>query len=303
MTKSNLLPDYVRISTFLFIEEYEAKVGQVRGVVFNKFMTLLNYDLKATKNIDIRLPHCWYRWGDEVVKYYLRTYTKWDHEDLGITTVAWKGGVPEDYRVNDPTVAEIRKNIKKYIEEYSDDDGWERAIDRLYSIAPYEFQNEFRKLRENLKGAVSGNYIHGYLTKFLTPLFNNAMRTFPKEFSEINEEKIYFESIFKASVENEAPIEDIRNLAEEFWFFFCYYLRLDEKCHENISTETLNVWESSLQWERELYNRSLQDLAFDLKLEGKNKNIDLLLKTRSDRIEEFNELLDEYRSTDDINSA
>jgi len=298
MAKKSNKPDYVKISTFLFIDEYESRIGEVRGVIFNKFMTLLNYDLKNTKNIDIKPPHCWYRWGDEVVKYYIKSYTKWDHEDLGITTVSWRGSTP-DFSLDDPTVIEIRKYIRKHIEEYSDIDGWERAIDTLYGKAPYPFQNEYRKLRENLKGATTRSvYIQDYHSNVLIPLFDNAMKTFPNAFSEIKKEKSDFESVFRVASETGTSVGELREMIEEFWFFFCYYLRVDKKCHENISSETLEVWRSSIPWEKELYVRSLQDHAYDMQLQGKEKRIDILLAEREERVKEFNDLLEEFRETD-----
>ena len=302
MTKKNDLPDYVKISTFLYIEEYERQIGtKVRGVIFNKFMTLLNHDLKSTKNVDIKLPHCWYRWGDEVVKYYFKPYTKWDHEDLRMTTVSWKGGVPE-FSLDDQTVVEIREYIAKHIEEYSDHDGWERAIDTLYGKAPYPFQNEYRKLRENLKGATTGAvYLQDYYSGFLVPLFDNAMKVFPSAFSEIKKERTDFECVFRSAVEAGASIDDLRDMTERFWFFFCYYLRVDKRCHENISDETLEVWRSAIPWEKELYTRSLQDHAYGLRLQGKEKRIDAILREREERVREFDDLLEEFIAADEKN--
>lgn len=299
IAKESGLTDYVKVSTFLFIEEYERSVGKVRGVIFNKFMTLLNHDFKNTKNIDIKLPHNWYRWGDEVVKYYIKPYTKWDHEDLGITTVSWKGGVP-DFSLDDPTVVEIRKYVKSHIRKYSDEDGWERAIDALYAKAPYPFQNEYRKLRENLKDATTRSiYIQDYYSSLLIPLFNNAMNVFPAAFSEIKKEKSDFESVFRSAVGSGASIDDLREMVERFWFFFCYYLRVDKKCHENITNETLEVWRSLIPWEKEMYIRSLQDSAYNLQLRGKEKRIDSILREREERVNEFNDLLEEFRAADE----
>lgn len=79
MAKSSRSPDYIRISTFLFLDEYGKEVNKVKGMTFNRFMTQLNYSLQSEKNTDIRLPHCWYRWGDEVVRDHLGSYTKWNH--------------------------------------------------------------------------------------------------------------------------------------------------------------------------------------------------------------------------------
>ena len=288
----------VEVSSFLFIDEYERNVGErVRGVVFNKFMTLLNHDLKTYHGIDIKLPHCWYRWGDEVVKYYFAPFTKWDHEDLTVTTVSWRGDIP-DMELGDPTISLVRDYVSKFIVAYSGNEGWEKAIDRLYGLAPYGFQNEYRKLRENLKETKNGYFIQDYYSNVLLPLFYSAMAVFPSEFSKIAKDKERFESVFKESVRENVSIEDIRDLTEEFWFFFCYHLRVDKRCHENISAETLNIWKSSIPWEGELYARSLQDRAFKLKPEKYDKNINELRGEHCKRVDEFERLLDEFREAD-----
>ena len=63
------MPDYVGYACRVFIEGHEGSVGcSPSGVMFNKFMTLLYRDIRRTLGVDIRLPHCWYRWGDEVVR-------------------------------------------------------------------------------------------------------------------------------------------------------------------------------------------------------------------------------------------
>jgi len=297
MKKKNDKKDrLVRISSFLFIDEYERRVGEVRGVVFNKFMTLLNHDLKADHGIDMKLPHCWYRWGDEVVKYYLSRYTRWDHEDLTATTVSWKGDVP-DMDLEGPMVSKIREYVDEFITSYSGEDGWEMAIDRLYGLAPYDFQNEYRKLRENLKETRGGFYIQDYYSNILLPLFDRALASFPSKFSDIAKEKECFESVVRECVRENVPIEDVRDIVEEFWFFFCYHLRVDKSCHENVSNETLNIWRSSIPWEDELYIRSLQDRASKL-ANASDKNIIDLQRERDKRIGEFEDLLDEFRASD-----
>lgn len=58
------MPDYVAYACRVFIEGHEGSVGcSPSGVMFNKFMTLLYRDVRRTLGVDIRLPHCWYRWG------------------------------------------------------------------------------------------------------------------------------------------------------------------------------------------------------------------------------------------------
>ena len=56
--------DYIRYACQAFIEGHEGSVGcSPSGVMFNKFMTLLYRDVRRALGVDIRLPHCWYRWG------------------------------------------------------------------------------------------------------------------------------------------------------------------------------------------------------------------------------------------------
>jgi hypothetical protein len=121
------------------------------------------------------------------------------------------------------------------------------------------------------------------------------MDTFPADFSGIANERMDFESVFRASLEENAPAGDVMDLAERFWSLFCYHLRVNNGCYDNIPKETLHVWRSSLSEEREFYNVCLQDQAFDLGLEGKNKTIDTILEKRDERVREFEELLDELR--------
>jgi hypothetical protein len=124
------------------------------------------------------------------------------------------------------------------------------------------------------------------------------MKEFPAAFSEIKKEKLDFESVFRSASESGAAIDDLRDMAERFWFFFCYYLRIDKKCHENITNETLEVWKSLIPWEKEMYIRSLQDIAHDLQLSGKEKRIDSILTEREERVNEFSDLLEEFAATD-----
>jgi len=52
--------DYVKIASYLFFDKYrKAERGEVPGVMYNKFITLLHRDLRPEH--DIGLPHCWYR--------------------------------------------------------------------------------------------------------------------------------------------------------------------------------------------------------------------------------------------------
>lgn len=61
-TKKELLA----LASYLVIEEHRRLTGQYpSGLYFNKAMCLLYRNLKKA-NLNLELPHCWYRYGDEV---------------------------------------------------------------------------------------------------------------------------------------------------------------------------------------------------------------------------------------------
>ena len=255
MTKKR---DYVKIASFLFIDEYKKERGKtVPGVIYNKFITLLYRDIKQEK--DIGLPHCWYRWGDIVVKNNV-PYISWDHRNLRYTTVEWKDDVPEIDN-NDRVISLIKKNIAEFLIRHTGSEAHETAKDEVYEGAPFEFQNEYRKLREaldpNNKKVSIGNQ-----NEYYASLFENAMDKFPtKEFKQISDEKEKFEAVFRAGLRNEKDSCDLFDLAELFWFFFCYHLRLNKKGHENVLKETLSIWAEKIPWETMKFGHILQNYA------------------------------------------
>ncbi|MDD4669376.1 MAG: hypothetical protein PHE95_06090, partial [Candidatus Methanomethylophilus sp.] len=238
--------DYVRLSSALFIAKFEAcNHRRVQGVLFNKYMTLLHRNLK-NRGYDIHLPHCWYRWGDEVVRYNM-PYLNWDHENAAYTQVSWKGEQDFSTTSSDEILTYASEFADEFIKKYSGKEGAELAIDEVYDQAPFRFQNDYRKLRESLKN-ISGNQTAMFenTVSIAGPLFETAMAHFPYEFSVIAKEKEQFKILFRTMLANKAPSGDLFSLAEDFWFYFCYYLRLNSKCHENVTCSTLSVWRDKI---------------------------------------------------------
>jgi len=292
------VPDHIKIASFIFLDSYISKNhDNPSGILYNKFMTLLNAELKKDK-IDLRLPHCWYRWGDEVVRYHM-PYLYWDHDDPRYTTVNWKGKSPR-YDVDDPVVLKIKESTERFIEKYSGPEGAEMAIDKVYEGAPFKFQNEYRKLRESLKIMKSKVPPGNYVSSVVIPLFENAMKWFPAEFSNIKDTVEDFTEIFRLTADRNGSIRELFNAAEDFWFFFCYHLRLHPKCHENVPRSTLDIWSETINWESELYERNLQNNAYRFFTDGSSSPA---VKRMSEKwkkdTDEFEELLDGY--PDDLN--
>ena len=293
MNSNTEVPDHVKIASFIFLDEYRSKNrDDPSGIVYNKFMTLLNSKLKKDR-VDLRLPHCWYRWGDEVVRYHM-PYLYWNHDDPRYTTVLWKGQPPR-YDAGDPVVLKIKGFSDRFIDEYSGPEGAEMAIDKVYENAPFKFQNEYRQLRESLKITKNRVPPKNFVASVIMPLFENAMGTFPKEFSSIKNTKDDFAEVFRIAAEEGAAIHELFEMAEEFWFFFCYHLRLHPKCHENVPKTTLDIWKEIIPWESEMYNRNLQNNVHAFcKGHILNPTADRLLGERKKNMDEFEKLLDEY---------
>jgi len=285
-------PDYVKISSKIFLDKFEEKnCFSASGALFNKYMTLLHRRLK-NDGTNIKLPHCWYRWGDEVVRYRM-PYLNWDHEYAAYTQVIWDGAISEKYDPEDHVIRTASEYADEFISKYSGTEGAEMAIDEVYDGAPFEFQNEYRKLRETLKqlGSDKTAFFDDVSVNMILPLFENVIRSFPHEFRVIENEKEDFIEIFRTMIEGGTSIKDLFNITEDFWFFFCHHLRV--KCHENVPSSTLNVWKEKIPEETELFEKKLQSYAHRF-CDNRNNlpRLKKLLKEWEDNDREFRELLD-----------
>ena len=285
--------DYVKMASAVFIEEYSKKMGDdVTGVLYNKYMTLLHRELKK-EGIDIRLSHFWYRWGDAVVKYSV-PYIHWTHEDAYTTKVSFIGRVPK-CDPKDPVIQRSMEFARDFIREYGNGVvGVEAAIDEVYSEAPFEFQKEYRMLREGLKPSTS--FLCGNFYEYVMKLFDNAMGAFPKEFKKLNKQKDWFVAVFTESVNNRVSRETLFDIIEDFWFFFCYHLRVNRRCYENVSKETLDIWKNAIPSEDVRFEHSIQNYAYQCcRSDSDNWIIGELLRERESRISKLEQLLDEMR--------
>ena len=284
--------DYVRYASWRFITGYvESEGRQPTGVLFNKFMTLLHRNLKVRHGVDIRLPHCWYRWGDEVVRHGM-SYLQWDHVEPGETRVSFRDPV-QDIDGDDSVVKLIDPFVEHFIARYSGEEGAEMAVDEVYAAAPFEFQNRFRMLRESLRISRT-NLVAVNQTDVIDSLFENAMGCFPHdEFPEVSPYAVQFSAVFKAALDSGVYVRELQEIAEYFWFYFCYHLRLHDRCHENVSVQTLGVWADAIPAETTDYERTIQNQAYLVDPEGSSGDVvRALLLERERRISAVYELLD-----------
>lgn len=274
----------------MYLDSYESVFGQrTSGVLFNKFITLLHRDVKRRIGADIQLSHCWYRWGDIVVSQSI-PYIQFDHSDLDRTTVVYRGKEPK-INNNDEVVQFFKEYIDDFLKEYGENrEGVESAIDEVYSDAPYQFQNDYRALRESLRiGKTNNPYSNS--DEYILSLLNTAMSSFPEDFSKLEDARMDFEAVFKSSIENMVSTNELFDLAEEFWFYFCYYLRI--KCNENVDKETIGMWEDMIPLEDSKYRSSIQNYAYELCPDSGDSRVIALLEQREKRLEEIEKMLEQ----------
>ena len=250
--------DYVKVSSYIYLKKHRESTGQdSTGVLFNKYMTLLNRRLLA-EGTDIHLPHCWYRWGDEVVRYCM-PFIDWNHEDISTTRVSFRDKRPR-YSQKDTVIKTASDFADEFLKRFSGSKGQEEAIDEVNSDAPFGFQNDFRKLREALNISRRNNPISNY-HDYIENLFKDAVSSFPPEFGYLSKRFEEFRATFSLALSKGAKPEELFIIAETFWFFFCYHLRLNVRCHENVSPSTLDVWREVLPEEEEKYRMFVQNQA------------------------------------------
>ena len=285
--------DYVRYASDLFIRRHESMKGSPpTGVLYNKFMILLNRELKDELGENMGLPHCWYRWGDEVVRHDM-PFLVWNHDNPRQTLVTFSGPVP-DISGRDDAAAFITSFADSFIARYGGDEGFEMAIDELYSEAPFEFQNDYRVLRENLKQAGSNIPLSNHMD-LVRGLYANAMSVYPQEsFGSTRMQTEQFRKVFDRALDEELTTDRLQQISETFWFYFCYHLRLHRDCHENVSAETLRIWREALPEAGEVYEEKMQNYAYYLFPDGSDDPvINELLEDRKERLDELGSIMDE----------
>jgi hypothetical protein len=99
-------------------------------------MSLTHRILKNEYDIDICLPHYWYRYGDQTHIRGMPKEVGWNHENPFKTIVNWNGDIQTVS--NDAILKKIRKIVDYITEKY--DGKNKQIIQEVYKYAPYEFQ-------------------------------------------------------------------------------------------------------------------------------------------------------------------
>lgn len=257
----------VGISSYLVIKKFiDAQEQSPNGIFFNKAMSLLDRELRKD-GVDIHLPHCWYRWGDEVVRILMPREIEWNHESTYHTSINWntKARPFDDSGLMKKIESYVDTIIAEYATESIDD-----VIEEVYSYAPFDFQRKFRICRQAI-----GDCLHSPIEwkdssgKVLMPYYKSACESFPKEeFPIVAKHLPVFERIMEYLLTRKDRYEAncilANEISEEFWFWFCYFLRIHKKAHENIPDSTIEYWASRIENETIRYERFIGDHLLQL---------------------------------------
>lgn len=290
------------VASHMVISKYVERTGEApSGLFFNKMMSLLHSRM-LERRVNFPLPHCWYRWGDEVVRYEMPREISWNHEEPPYTTVSWDGDLPY-YASLDEDRETLERVVVDLLDMYSDDGGVEKAVEAVYTRAPFEFQRRYRECRNLiLDRSRTPAGVRDFGRNMLLPALESAMKVFPEaDFPVVSRKVPAFRSVMRLILEEEeVDVRLVREVSEEFWFWFCYHLRLHPDAHENVSEETLEHWRDRLGTEERRYHRMLGDHILRLARDHPSVMDDDVLGPmfieRSKQAEEEDAIIDEAAS-------
>ncbi len=269
LTKGGNVNDYLSIASYFIIKKFkDVKGTDPSGLYFNKIMFLTYKSLR--NKINLKLPHCWYRYGDEVIKSSMPTNVRWNHENPDKTKVFWKYIPPT--MEDDGNIQLIEKTIEELTEKYSDNVF--EAVKDVYNHAPFEFQKRFLELREMLYGINNTfNWDATSLANISALVFENAFNTFPvSNFPKLRRQKELTEKAIEIILNSPNPdFNLVKDFCISFWFQFCYHLRTHKKANENVPKEILTIWRGKIEFEDLKYRRIIADLLKTLA--GKYDNV------------------------------
>lgn len=238
------------------IHQYQAKhKAMASGLYFNKHMSLLHREL-LNRGHDLKLPHCWYQFGDEVVRAWMPEQIVWYNDSPIGTQVSWAGPTPHKQAGKG-----IDSEIKEVVSELSARYGTniDKTVDAVYSYAPFDFQRKFRQTRQ-LYGHGANHQVAVSSPEVIHKALRNAFKLFPKK--DFPDPANYAPLVADASSalleETPQKLQLVNDLCEKFWNYFCYHLRLHPKGHENVPNEALEIWGQKLAPERANYELDLQ---------------------------------------------
>ena len=255
----------LRYACFLVLRELNLNEDKLLGGTrFNKVMSLLQHELKGS-DLDLKLPHCWYLYGDESVPQELPREVHFEHYECPERTfVRWIGPDRPSFNLPSPATKRIRELAGEVVGRYPAMQGACEATDDVYEYAPFPFQRDFRSFRERFA------FIERYTRLSSNPqrnifltTFETAVRDFPgEEFPRLRHHASRFEVLTRLLLEDDRDrLPEAQELASEFWRLFCKHLRIHPKGHENVSEGRLRWWTKDADSHTRIYAEWFSEVA------------------------------------------
>lgn len=174
------------------------------------------------------------------------------------------------------------------------------AVDEVCCEAPFEFQNRFGMLMENLRIS-QGNMDAENQIDVIRSLYRNAMEVFPHgEFPSLTDGVTRFDAVFTAALDGRVPVVKLQEISEIFWDWFCCHLRLHPACHGNVSGLTLETWRDSLPYEDRNFDMKMENYAYRVCGDGSDDPVIAgMLERRDVRVRTIRGLLRDMSSDED----
>ncbi len=242
------------------------------SVVFHKASTLTHLRLRD-QGTPFHFPYSWYLFGTEAEGTSRDVhFVPGDSEDR--TMAVWVSEEPEPYR-GDRVADAIRRTVGELLGQYRDEE-IEKAIDEVYTYAPFEFQRKYRIARIAL-GVTGRGSIYEEMAKSpeVLALLNAAMDEFPRERFPLLTQYVppVRQSVERAWVSTlERDYSKVREIIESFWTVFCAFVRVDEQGHYGVGRSQLETWRDFAQMKYDLFLRGFGDIVVEM--EGAYGNVE-----------------------------
>ncbi|MDG6981315.1 MAG: hypothetical protein JRN51_09440 [Nitrososphaerota archaeon] len=131
-------------------------------------------------------------------------------------------------------------------EEFGNPIDLEEVVDEVYSEAPFKFQESFLDLRRSLRTATKRTEIivRNAGEGLVKPRFERAIILFPEsDFPRLKSITRQYQRLMRYSLAGGDPgVGYADRFTTEYWQVFCYFLRIHERGHFNVSQARLDYW-------------------------------------------------------------
>ncbi len=255
----------LRYACFLVLRNYnKERDNALSGTRFNKAMSLLHFHLREN-DYDIGLPHCWYLFGDETVPQELPREVHFEHFECPERTfVTWIGKDEPKFNLTSEEIGTIETKALEIMERYHVKLGTYEATDDVYEYAPFQFQQDFRALREKFAFIERYTYMSSNPQRnIFLQLFLKTFESFPKEdFPTLRSHTSRYRVLANLLLNDDRDrLPDVQALTSAYWKLFCKFLRIHPLGHENVSRGRLKWWQLDAESHLRIYEEWFSEEA------------------------------------------